>query len=156
MTKIFIVSDTHGDLSRAAEALRQEEPVDYIFHLGDNVRDAAHLTGTGLVISVLGNCDFGGASLSERISIGGKSLLLTHGHSQGVKYGLNRLAYFAQEREADAVFFGHTHIPVIEYYNGILLMNPGSISLPRSGKPTYGIVEIEGGFITPYLKTVSP
>lgn len=31
----------------------------------------------------------------------------------------------------DVVIFGHTHYPVIEEYQGILLVNPGSPSLPK-------------------------
>ncbi|HHZ63262.1 MAG TPA: YfcE family phosphodiesterase, partial [Dehalococcoidia bacterium] len=31
----------------------------------------------------------------------------------------------------DIVVFGHTHYAVIEEYQGILMLNPGSPSLPR-------------------------
>ncbi|MBQ9384212.1 MAG: metallophosphoesterase family protein, partial [Ruminiclostridium sp.] len=49
-----------------------------------------------------------------------------------------------------AALFGHTHVPVNEMSNGILLFNPGSTSLPRGGnKPTYGKITVdESGNIT--------
>ena len=128
MTKILVVSDSHGDISGIQEALRREGPVDYVFHLGDHAGDAARIHTAAQVTAVMGNCDFGGAASQETVFLGGRRLILTHGHGQGVKYGLQRLAYFAEEQEADAVFFGHTHVPLIDYYGGILLMNPGSIS----------------------------
>jgi hypothetical protein len=31
----------------------------------------------------------------------------------------------------DIVIFGHTHYPVVEEYQGILMVNPGSPSLPK-------------------------
>ena len=41
--------------------------------------------------------------------------------------------------------FGHTHIPLIEYGDGIVVMNPGSISYPRQeGKrPSYILMDID-------------
>ena len=150
--KILVVSDTHGDISGVQEALRREGPVDYVFHLGDNARDAARIQTTAHMVSVLGNCDFGGAPLTETVFLCGNRLLLTHGHGQGVKYGLQRLAYFAAEQEVDAAFFGHTHVPLIDYYGSILLMNPGSISRPRGRKPTYGVVELTDGFLKPDVR----
>ena len=41
--------------------------------------------------------------------------------------------------------FGHTHCPLVEYREGIMLVNPGSISLPRqqSRKPTYIRMSVE-------------
>ena len=33
--------------------------------------------------------------------------------------------------DVDIVIFGHTHYPVVEEYQGILMVNPGSPSLPK-------------------------
>jgi predicted phosphodiesterase len=35
----------------------------------------------------------------------------------------------------DIVLVGHTHIPFIRRINGQLLVNPGSIGQPKTGKP---------------------
>ncbi|MSQ40888.1 MAG: metallophosphoesterase [Dehalococcoidia bacterium] len=34
-------------------------------------------------------------------------------------------------RKVDIVVFGHTHYPLVENHQGVLLVNPGSTSLPR-------------------------
>ena len=153
MTRILVVSDTHGDIRPVCKVLETCGKFDYIFNLGDKLRDAEQLAALGMaeVVAVKGNCDFGSGDTVREVFIGGKKLVLTHGHGQNVKYGLTNLAYFAQEREADAVFYGHTHVPGIEYAEGILLMNPGSMTLPRSGRPTYGVVTISEKGVAPAI-----
>lgn len=36
---------------------------------------------------------------------------------------------------------GHTHVPALEEKNGLILLNPGSLSAPRSQFHTYGTIE---------------
>jgi len=61
-----------------------------------------------------------------------------------VKWGYDRIAYYGQEKEADILLFGHTHVPFMDYYGKMLLLNPGSISLPRATSiPTFGIINFE-------------
>ncbi|MBJ8193413.1 metallophosphoesterase family protein, partial [Bacillus cereus] len=45
--------------------------------------------------------------------------------------------------EAGDVFIqGHTHIPVADVENGVFILNPGSISLPKDNYPSsYGVLE---------------
>lgn len=43
---------------------------------------------------------------------------------------------------ADAVVYGHYHVPVIEKQNQKIFINPGSIALPRDGaKNSYAIID---------------
>ena len=58
----------------------------------------------------------------------------------------------AAARNCQAVLFGHTHKPVVEEQNGIVAVNPGSLSYPRQEgrKPSYAVMEIQQGRI---LKT---
>ena len=46
----------------------------------------------------------------------------------------------------DIIVFGDTHVAVVEKYNGILLVNPGSPTLPnnRFELGTVGLLEITG------------
>ncbi|MCL2456121.1 MAG: metallophosphoesterase family protein, partial [Defluviitaleaceae bacterium] len=70
-------------------------------------------------------------------------ILLTHGNKLGVKVGIDRLAYYAREKGANAIFYGHTHFPICVTVGGILVLNPGSPSFPRGGSlASYAIVEI--------------
>ena len=50
----------------------------------------------------------------------------------------------AADRNCEIVFFGHTHKPVIEKKNGVLVINPGSLSFPRQEgrKPSYVVMEL--------------
>ena len=41
--------------------------------------------------------------------------------------------------------YGHTHIPLIQYEQGMYIINPGSITLPRQEgrKPSYILMELD-------------
>ena len=47
---------------------------------------------------------------------------------------------------ADAAFFGHIHVPVVEKEAGVLLVNPGSLAYPRQRgrRPSYAVMETDG------------
>ena len=143
--RIGVLSDTHGDLEIARLALAKMGKVDLLLHAGDHYRDALALAKTVPVHAVVGNCDW---ELSEPaevvIEAGGKKIWLTHGHKYGVKYSYNKLLAQAVKNKADIVVYGHTHIPVSEFREGVLLFNPGSVARPRGKRgATYGIIEIQ-------------
>jgi putative phosphoesterase len=98
------------------------------------------------VWAVRGNCDLT-KDVPEALTlvVEGATILLVHGHRQGVKHSLLRLGLYALEEEANLVLFGHTHVPVEELYEGATLYNPGSLGEPRGGKPTFGIVTVDAG-----------
>ena len=54
-------------------------------------------------------------------------ILLTHGHYEHVKFGLERLKLKAKLNEADICIFGHTHERYMMVDQGILFINPGSL-----------------------------
>ena len=84
--------------------------------------------------------------------IGGKRFFVTHGDMYSVNWGIDRLCYRGAEVLADVCVYGHTHIPLIDNYNGMIIMNPGSLSSPRGGSTySYGIVKIEDGIVTPSI-----
>lgn len=62
-------------------------------------------------------------------------ILFSHGHTFGVKYSLDRIYYKAKEIGAKIVLFGHTHCRYYSYEDGVHILNPGSASCPRDGKP---------------------
>ncbi len=41
----------------------------------------------------------------------------------------------AAARGCEIVCFGHTHKPVVEKKNGVLVINPGSLSFSETGRP---------------------
>lgn len=152
--KYLVFSDTHRYIKNAENVIRSfEKDIDGFIHLGDVCDDAEQLHTLFPKLkyySVSGNNDYGEKAPNMRLAFaGGKKIVLTHGHKQRVSYGLIYLDYFARQEEADAVLFGHTHIPCLEYSGNMPMFNPGSISLPRSTyEPTFGMMTVEDGNIS--------
>ena len=148
--KILVFSDTHGYLDSAEHVLKRiGGRMDMVFHLGDHDEDARELQKEFPKLPfhvVKGNNDYGIDTPSQKlVRAGGKTLLLTHGHKQRVHWNPDTISYWAEEQGADVVLFGHTHVPLWDDGGRVALFNPGSISLPRGGMPTFGILTIENG-----------
>lgn len=154
--KYLILSDTHGSEDRIIKAVRQNPDAQAVFFLGDGLSDleaAARTVGTSVAwLPVRGNCDFQNHFLSqspvakiESITLEGKRIVYTHGDMYSVKSSMYALMELAQQKEADAVLFGHTHQPYSEYHGvdsrGVFFFNPGSASA-NSYPSCYGIMEI--------------
>ena len=146
--KVLIVSDTHGWEQNLAEALEQTGPIDQLIHLGDVEGGAEHireLAGDAPAAIIAGNNDFFCDLPNERIfTLGGHRIFMTHGHGYFVHSGTLYLKREARKKGADIVMFGHTHKPYMEEDNELLVLNPGSLSLPRQEghRPTYIVMEI--------------
>ena len=50
-------------------------------------------------------------------------------------------------KDCQAVIYGHTHRPVVEEEDGILVINPGSLTFPRQQgrRPSYAVMDVEEG-----------
>lgn len=148
--RILIVSDTHGRTDRLESVLDQAPEYDWLIHAGDHAADdwadiAARVTGAGrTLVNVCGNCDLPGSADIERPfdALGVPGLVL-HGHTMQVKTSPLPLFYRAREAGAKWVIHGHTHTPVLYVEEGIVFLNPGSLSYPRGyTEPTYAHAEI--------------
>ena len=142
---IVVLSDTHGRADRVTELMRRTRCSILLF-LGDGLRDLNVVRDDVTVRAVRGNCDFFGADIpTERIEVFGTyRIFLTHGHRYGVKHSLESAVASAANADADVLLYGHTHVPECRYRSedGLYVFNPGSIGRPRSGKPTYGLMDI--------------
>ena len=172
MITIPIASDAHGYGARVKNILEKliaikEEPSAIIF-LGDGARNFLMSVPDGIkTYAVLGNCDdtsvFGadiydaeGALVPfERIEdIGGKRVLMMHGHKYGVKVELSRAIARANSVGADILLFGHTHIPLERTYprgtcvgdvclsKTLHVFNPGALA-----NGSFGLLTIKDGEI---------
>lgn len=150
--KFLVFSDTHGDIETAKEVYGRHRDVTRILHLGDYERDGYRLEQELAVpvITVKGNMDGSYSTQDYKIHpTEGGSLYLTHGHMEGVKYGMEPLLYKASALGCKAIVFGHTHMPVYREMEGILLLNPGSLTHPRGGRNgSYAILEASQEGIT--------
>ena len=100
------------------------------------------------VVNVAGNCDWGyhGAEDEELVTAAGSKIFLTHGHLYGVKSNPANFLLAVREKGANIGVFGHTHVAFIKKINGILLINPGSLSYPRDGKgQSFMVLELAEG-----------
>jgi putative phosphoesterase len=150
--RIGVISDTHIPWRAKAlppEVLELFGGVDLILHAGDVSTRAPldELAALAPVHAVAGNVDDASlrAALPERIRLeaAGVSVGMVHdsGPSQGRRERLRRL--FPGCR---VVVYGHSHQPVVEDRDGLLLVNPGSACDPRRAKvPTVAVIEIDGG-----------
>lgn len=154
MKKLLVISDSH-DSSDNLELLAQhieKNKYDMIIHLGDVRRDAEWLEERlhRAIIGVAGNCDFFSRdSREEEIFVEKVKILLTHGDRYGVKNGLDRLSYYAEERACQLALFGHTHQPFSGYVGSAMLVNPGALSNGR-----YAVIDIDGDKIIPWAQRV--
>ena len=147
--KILVVSDSHGNVDNMRRAVELARPR-LLLHLGDGWHDAEALAARFPELPmerVPGNCDYRRSEAAERlVLLGGKRVLLCHGHTLGVKSGLGMVLRAALERGADAVLFGHTHEPFVDIRRGVVMLNPGSIGGYR---PTYGTLTVGDGKCLP-------
>lgn len=137
--KLLVVSDNHGDRTIIEDIVAHYNgQVDLMVHCGDSEM-ATDDPLFKIMPSVQGNNDYGQhfPEMQER-EINDVKVLVTHGHLQNVNFTMNNLSLLAQEKQADIVAFGHTHRLAVTEHEGILFVNPGSISLPRGEYASIG------------------
>ena len=134
--RILVVSDTHGNWLAPLQCMAGNQ-VDLIIHLGDHISDARELmkVADAPVIMVPGNCDPDAKEPRELChTFKGHRFLLSHGDSYRVKSGYEYLLQKAKETGVSVVLCGHTHIPLVQKSDGILLINPGALMAASSQK----------------------
>lgn len=149
--KVLVFSDSHSQNQTMLDITQREQP-QLVIHLGDCTADARLLRRTFPQITVClvrGNNDYERETLlTAQIEYEAVPMLLTHGHTYHVHFGIDRLHYAAQQAQCKIAMFGHTHLAFCKKIDGIYLLNPGSISLPRGGTaPSYARLEIANGEI---------
>lgn len=145
--KVLIVSDSHGKNTHLERVLEKEKDIDFLIHLGDLEGTEQYLAGILQcpMVLVSGNNDyFSNLEREKLFELKGYQIFITHGHRYQVYEGAELLKEIGKELKADIVMFGHTHIPYLDTDDGIIILNPGSISQPRQKDkiPTYIIMEI--------------
>ena len=146
MKRIAVFADSHNMFSRLPLAVEKLGKVDMLFHLGDFAIDAERIAmelGDVPYVSVKGNNDTGSVYPRMRIErVEDVWVMLVHGDAY---YNLYQMINLARDNHCGALLFGHTHEPLLQADGEILIVNPGSISLPRRGsKPSCALLEVEG------------
>jgi putative phosphoesterase len=151
---LALIADTHlprGDRRLPGPCLDALRAADLIIHAGD-LSEAfvlADLRELGPVVAVHGNVDSPELrdELPEALSLdlGGVTLAVIH-DAGPAKGRLDRLR--ARFPDADAVVFGHSHMPLHEEREGFHIFNPGSpTERRRAPHRSMGEATIVGGRI---------
>ena len=146
--KILIVSDTHRNEDNLIEVLEKEKNLDLLIHCGDvegAEHEIEHYAGCDTVF-VSGNNDFFSRLPREaELQIEGYKVWVTHGHNYYVNTNPEYIKKEARSRGMDMVFYGHTHRPIIDKTEGLIAINPGSLTYPRQEgrKYSYAVLEVE-------------
>ena len=150
--KVVVVSDSHGAFKDWMKIEPFLQDADLIWHLGDVLYhgprnplpegyDPARLAERLKSFSidyVRGNCDadvdaqvLGLPEMSRVIeeTIGNMKIVMVHGDMLQE----DDEEEFAKYHRASILLRGHTHIPKVQKREGVLVVNPGSISLPKGG-----------------------
>ena len=148
MKRVAVISDTHGRFTRLPAALHKIKKaggVEMLLHLGDYGSDAEMIAEKLDVpfVAVRGNNDyFSNLPRKKIVQVEDASLLLVHGDAY---YNLSPLIREAKQERCAAVLFGHTHVPLLQADGALLIINPGSLSLPRQGyAASFALLEING------------
>ncbi|MCR4432112.1 MAG: phosphodiesterase [Tepidanaerobacteraceae bacterium] len=160
--KIGIMSDTHGSLTAFKKALEVLGSCDFILHAGDilyhgprnplpegyNPRELAEAINRLEMpfVAASGNCDAPIDSMLISVPIQSPyalicldkfRILVNHGHEKSE----DELVDLAVKWHIDILVTGHTHVKRLEKRNRIILVNPGSCSLPKDGISSAAVME---------------
>ncbi len=154
MTKILVVSDSHGNLKNIEKLQPLVAENDMFVHLGDGAGDIRDITREypDKVYQCAGNCDFFSPLPTEDvIEVERLRIFICHGHKFRVKSTLTELVAETKRRNCDIALYGHTHIAKITQINGVTLINPGSLRYPLGEGGSYCYLVIHGDKATPVL-----
>ena len=127
---VLIVSDTHSKDIVYYQVVKKEAPLTMVVHAGDAEGQDDRLAAICRVpfYCVRGNNDFFSDLPSDlEFYIGDVKTFLTHGHH-----------YYCSFTEADMIDEAH-------FTDGILVLNPGSLTYPRQydHRPSYILLDID-------------
>ena len=170
MIRILAIGDSHvprrakeipSEILELLESLTKENLFDFTFFTGDLIKfpeilDFLNLKTKKDMFRVLGNMDYYGGDRnlpkSQRLTIELKNnnklnIGMFHGHQVSPRGDHSQLEYLAVENKFHILISGHTHKEEVQLTkNGILLLNPGSVtgawSFIASGIPSFIILDI--------------
>ena len=152
--RIAVLSDTHLPRGRRAlpeRCLAELRAADLILHGGDiatvGVLEEIEAVGPP-VRAVLGNVDeeaLAARGVPDELQVDAEGAVIAMVHDAGPAKGrLERLR--RRFPDADAVVFGHSHIPLHETAGGFQIFNPGSpTDRRRQPRHTMGVAEAADG-----------
>ncbi len=149
--KIVVMSDSHGSAGAVFRVIRKHTDADLFIHLGDGaieVKAARGILGEDAhkLRSVRGNCDAPSDDVPLQMTIDlpyGHKILAAHGHAFQIKASTGTIRDEAHRLGCDILLYGHTHVRQNSWNDGLYIVNPGSLSHPRDGRPPgYAVISV--------------
>ena len=160
--KIGILSDTHGSSLYFDKAMELLSDCDILLHAGDilyhgprndlpkgyNPKELIKkLNETDNILFVKGNCE---ADVDQMVlnhpiqspyavaQFNELRFVLNHGYTESREEIIEK----SKMMNADFLILGHTHVKEFTIDDGLIVINPGSTSIPKDGTHSVAIVEI--------------
>lgn len=159
--KIGVISDTHGSLYFFEKAMHLLSDCELILHAGDILHHGRQQAEGGFspmnlsltlesmdhIVFARGNCD---SSLDQNalshplhfpyilLEKSNHRILLCHGHHAA---GRDDLIRQAKKLSATILIYGHTHAKELSRSDQLIILNPGSTTLPRDGIHSAAIIQ---------------
>lgn len=142
--RIGLISDTHGRLR--SEVFDRLDGVERILHAGDigPPELLAELATIAPVTAVYGNTD--GFDIRAEVpavaelELAGHRVVVTHGDRLGSP---TPQALRKAHPSARVIVYGHTHRPLVDESEDVLVVNPGSAGAARFGiAPSVGVLTV--------------
>lgn len=160
--KIGVMSDTHGSLPYFEKALDILKDCDVLFHIGDVLYHGPRndlpegynpkgviekINNIDNILIARGNCD---ADVDQMVikhpiqspyvltQFGEIRFLLNHGYLESKEEIIKK----AKTMGADVLILGHTHVKELFIDENLIVLNPGSTSIPKDGSHSVAIIDI--------------
>ncbi len=161
--KIGVMSDTHGSLFYFEKALEVLSECDVLFHGGDILYHGPRndipkgydpknfinkINELENILIVKGNCD---SDVDQMVinhpiqtpyvmsQFGEIRIVLNHGYIDSKEKIIKK----AKTMGADILILGHTHVKELYVDESLIVLNPGSVSIPKDGSHSVAIIDIE-------------
>lgn len=160
--KIGVMSDTHGSLLYFEKALNTLSECDVILHGGDVLYHGPRndipegynpkglikkINDVNNILIARGNCD---ADVDQMVinhpiqspyvmsQFGEIRIVMTHGYADSKEDTIRN----AKNMGADILILGHTHVKELYCDENLVVLNPGSTSIPKDGTHSVAIIDV--------------
>lgn len=160
--KIGVMSDTHGSLEYFEKAIKTLSDCDVLLHGGDILYHGPRndlpkdynpkaviekINNLDNILITKGNCE---ADVDQMVikhpiqspyvmsQFGEIRILLTHGYTDSKEDTIEK----AKSMGADILILGHTHVKELFFDESLIVLNPGSTSIPKDGTHSVATIEI--------------
>lgn len=160
--KIGVMSDTHGSLVYLEKALETLSDCDILLHAGDVLYHGprndlptgynpkgviAKINELDNILIARGNCD---ADVDQMVinhpiqgpyvlsQFGELRVLVNHGYVDSKEETIKK----AKSMGADILVLGHTHVKELYVDENLIVINPGSTSIPKDRSHSVAIIDI--------------